>query len=195
MHRPTPLTLARWILDGTLIVLVGVVFVGLLVARVMPALGHEAVTITGRSMEPTIPIASAIVLERIAPEAISVGDIVTVKIPDAHVTYTHRVVEIVDRENGRWLRTKGDHNAVADPALVRVEWVVGRHFATFPGFGLLLELLSMVPGMLAVLGLSLTLYLSARLIEDLEWEIEDERRRPTRPAFPGRLPVDSARRP
>ena len=146
-------------------------------------------------MEPTIPIGSAIVLSRVAPTDISVGDIVTVTVPGARITYTHRVVEIIARSDRLWLRTKGDYNDAADPALVGADWVVGRHVITFPGLGLLLRLLALPSGMFTVLGLALTLFLAARLVEELEWEIEEERRRPVRPAFPGTASMDEATQP
>lgn len=185
MRSPTPITVARWLLDGTLIVLVAVVFAAVIVSRLLPALGHETVSITGRSMEPAIPVGSAIVLERVASAEVAAGDVVTVTVPERRITFTHRVVELVERDDGTWLRTRGDSNAAPDPALVPAGWVVGRLALTLPGLGLLLQLLSVPSGMLAVLGLALTLFLSARLIEDLDWEIEAERRRPVAPAFPG----------
>jgi signal peptidase len=205
MRAPTPLSAARWLLDGTLIVLVAVLFAAVVVSRILPALGHETVTIIGRSMEPTIPIGSAIVLEHVAPQAVATGDVVTVTIPERRITYTHRVVELIDRSDGRWLRTRGDANDAADPGLVRADWVVGRLDVTLPGLGMLLRLLSAPSGMLAVLGLALTLFVSARLIEELEGESEAERRRPVRPAFarprrareadPGARPVTSSTAP
>jgi signal peptidase len=181
-RRPTPSTLARWVLDGALFLLVGLALAILVVARILPALGHETLVITGRSMEPAMPIGSAVSLDpvgghAVAPgDAVAVGDIVTVRVPDGGPTISHRVVEVVDRQDGRWLVLQGDANPEPDAALYREEWVAGRVATVLPGFGYLIRLLSMPSGVLFVLGLATTLYLAARVVEEFEWEREDARR-------------------
>jgi signal peptidase len=132
-------------------------------------------------MEPAVPFGSMVTLDPADVGAIGPGDIVTVRVPDGGATLTHRVVDSVDRDDGRWLRTQGDANAEPDPALVPVGWVAGRVAVVIPWLGYVVLLLSSVTGTLAILSLSLTLYLAARLVEDLEWG----RRR----ARPGAMPT------
>jgi signal peptidase len=200
MHRmPSPLAIARTMLDLVLVGLVALAFVALVIARVLPAAGHDSIVVRGRSMEPAIGLGSVIVLERVAASWIGEGDVVTITVPDRDTVYTHRVAEVVERADGRWLRTKGDNNETADPALVPVGWTTGRVIATVPGLGYLLHLLSTVPGILAFIGASLTLYLAARVVEDLEGERGAARRggRPAGSSDGGdrRRSVDPARSP
>jgi signal peptidase len=164
------------VLDGALLLLVGLALTILVVARVLPALGHETLVITGRSMEPAMPIGSAVSLDAVGGDTVAAGEIVTVRVPDGGPTITHRVIEVVDRQDGRWLALKGDANPASDAALYRAEWMAGRVAAILPGFGYLIRLLSMPSGVLFVLGLATTFYLAARVVEELEWESEDARR-------------------
>jgi signal peptidase len=187
-----PLTAVRWMLDGLLLVVVLVVAAAFAVARGLPALGHETVVVTGRSMETTVPLGSMAVLERVAPAAIGAGDVVTVRIPESGTVFTHRVVQTVERADGLWLQTRGDANDAPDPALVPVGWVDGRVTSVIPWLGYVVLLLSMVTGMLMILSLSLALYLAARLVEDLEWERARARRARSRAKGPSTAVPEAA---
>jgi signal peptidase len=180
-----PLAVVRWIFDGLLLVVVLAVIAAFVVARGLPAVGHETLVVTGRSMETAVPFGSMVALESVEIGAIGPGDVVTVRVPDGRATLTHRVVDAVDRDDGHWLRTQGDANAEPDPALVPVGWVVGRVAVVIPWLGYVVLLLSSVTGTLAILSLSLTLYLAARLVEDLEWG----RRRARPGAMPAMVPA------
>ena len=62
-------------------------------SRIAPVLGYRLVIIEGPSMTPTIPI-GAVVIERTVPvDAIALGDVVTVPMPNG-VAITHRVVRL-----------------------------------------------------------------------------------------------------
>lgn len=75
------------------------------------------------SMEPTYPVGSMIVVEKVDAGQLSDGDVVTYSINNGTVV-THRVIGI-DKEN-RLLTTKGDNNDVADSSAVSFENVIGR---------------------------------------------------------------------
>jgi signal peptidase len=165
-----PLTAVRWIIDGLLLAVVLAVVAAFVVARGLPAIGHETLVVNGRSMEPAVPFGSMAVLEEVQGGSVRSGDVVSVGLPDGGPTLTHRVVEVIDRDDGRWLRIKGDANAEPDPALVSAGWLLGRVAVVIPWLGFVVLLLSSVTGMLMVLSLSLALYVAARLVEDLEWE-------------------------
>jgi signal peptidase len=188
----TILGLLRGTLDGLLIVAVCLALLGPLVARALPTLGYEPIVIVGSSMEPTIPLGSVAVTRAVTSEAIQVGDVVSIRIPDRGVTYTHRVTEVVARSDGRWLRTKGDDNGAADPNLVPASWAIGRVDIKLPGVGYLMRLLSLPSGVAAAMGIGLTLYLAARMVEDLEAARASRRRRASSPQLevPAILVVD-----
>jgi signal peptidase len=175
MHRPSNLVLARWLVDGALLVVIAGVVGAVVVARLLPAVGVETLTITGRSMAPTIPMGAVVVLEPTATVP-TVGDIVSVDVPGGP-TYTHRVVEVVAQPDGPWLRTKGDANASPDPALVDADWVLGRVDVAVPALGFAVRLLSIPSGLLTILSMSILLFTMAMLLEDLEWERRARNRR------------------
>ncbi|MGH9084922.1 MAG: signal peptidase I [Acidimicrobiales bacterium] len=97
--------------------------------------GWRLLAVSSGSMEPTFPVGSLAVVH-----AVDVGDIG----PGTVIAFVdgaggegrlvaHRVVEVVDRPSGRWLRTQGDANRTPDSQLLsardvrgRVAWVVPR---------------------------------------------------------------------
>lgn len=72
--------------------------------------GFSTFIITGRSMEPAIPVGSVTIVQSVSPDAVQVGDVVTFSHGGRVVT--HRLVAM---ETDGTFRTKGDANEVADP--------------------------------------------------------------------------------
>lgn len=72
--------------------------------------GFSTFIITGRSMEPAIPVGSITIVQSVSPAAVQVGDVVTFSHGGRVVT--HRLVAM---EPDGTFRTKGDANEVADP--------------------------------------------------------------------------------
>lgn len=137
--------------------LITVAFLATLVAFALfthlePLIGRELFTITGGSMEPTIPVGSMVAAARTDPTAIDVGDIVTIR-ADNGVVITHRVTEVVDRPEGRFFELKGDANADPDASLVPARALVGRVGEVVPLAGYLRTFLSTTPGLIGVLAL------------------------------------------
>lgn len=127
----------------------------------------DAVVVTGGSMEPAIPRGSLINPTRVEPTSLRVGQVVTVR-GDNGVLVTHRISEVHDLADGRFLELRGDANPDADPALVPVGSVLGRVDAHLRAVGYLLALLSMPVGLVSVLSLLGVGLLGLRLLEDLE---------------------------
>lgn len=74
------------------------------------------VFVTG-SMAPSLPTGAAAITQTVAAEELEIGDVVTVRRPDANSQVTHRIVEIgsvAGRPDARSLTLKGDDNAHAD---------------------------------------------------------------------------------
>ena len=116
----------------------------LLVAAVLPfvtaafpaAIGaEEAYVVSSGSMEPAIGVGDLIYVYGTDPAAIGEGDVITYDVDgDGEVT-THRVVEVLETENGRQFRTKGDANEEPDQYRVPAEAVVGRVTVSLPWVG------------------------------------------------------------
>jgi signal peptidase len=158
----------RRFLDLLLIGLVVIVLVGILLAKLVPLTGRQTIIVGGSSMEPAIGLGAAIVIRPVPAEALAVGDVVTLHAGEKSAIYTHRIIEVVDRPDGRWIRTKGDANATADPTLIHSSAVVGRTELAIPLVGYLLALLSSPAGVLFLVGMAATLLASAWLLESLE---------------------------
>jgi signal peptidase len=94
---------------------------------VVPAVsGASTFTITGRSMEPTIPLGSVVVTRPVAAADIRIGDAVTYQISSGRPEVaTHRVTGVVFTGDGPSFVTRGDANAAADAETIVAEQVRG----------------------------------------------------------------------
>jgi len=122
-----------------------------------PLLGFSFEPILGGSMEPTIKTGALITMEKAAPAEIQVRDIIGFKVEGMDTPVCHRVIEIVDTEEGFGFITQGDANESPDTWIVKPENLIGRVVLDLPwlgyvakfiktpyGFGLLLGLPAMV---------------------------------------------------
>jgi signal peptidase len=95
---------------------------------VVPRLfGWELQVVLSGSMEPTYPVGSLNLVEPVQASEVEVGMPMAFWAPsDAKVMVTHRVVEIVEQQDGLYFRTQGDANEDPDSNLVPADNVVGR---------------------------------------------------------------------
>lgn len=163
-------TALRRIVDLALVILIVLVLFAVILGKGMPLLGRQSIVIGGGSMEPAIGIGAAVVVHPAEPAALAVGDVVSMQVGPDRATYTHRIIAVVDRPDGRWIRTRGDANPSPDPTLVPASAVIGRVELVVPLIGYLLALLSLPTGVMFVLGLAATLLAIAWLLESLELE-------------------------
>jgi signal peptidase len=123
------------------------------------------VVVAGGSMEPVVPRGSLIQPRLIAPAAIAVGDVVTVRV-DSGVLVTHRVVRIVGLPAGRHLELRGDANDHPDPVLIPAGRVVGRVDYVVPGAGYVLSMLASWTGVVAIVALFAAALIGLSLLEE-----------------------------
>jgi signal peptidase len=166
----------RRLLDGALMVLVGVAVALVLVAVLGPLLGHRPVVIRGGSMSPAIPLGSLVDVSEVQPGDLVVGDVVTIKEPNG-VLVTHRITRIQAATDGLFFEVRGDANDAPDPVAVPAAAVVGRVDFSVPGLGFLLYMLTTPTGFASMLSLALTLLFAIWLLEDLEDELGRRRLR------------------
>lgn len=110
--------------------------------------GYDIYNIISGSMEPAIPIGSAILVRSVDPAALAPGEVIAFTRGGAVVA--HRVVE-----NDTAITTKGDANEAADPMPVQYSSVIGRVEHSLPGVGGLLEMMTSGAGRLYAVGLVL----------------------------------------
>ena len=117
------------------------------------ALGWHGVLVLSGSMEPTLQSGGVAFVDKVEPEAVHVGDVVTFTRPGGWQV-THRVVEITATTDGPRFRTKGDANDVADAWVVESTALVGKVRYAFPHAA---GALSLLVGNTALLGALLAL--------------------------------------
>lgn len=117
----------------------------------LPALGHQIFVVRGASMEPAISLGSVVVVHKVDPQSIQVGQIVTYRLPQGTVV-THRVTSIADGPELAFL-TKGDASAAADPEPIPASEIVGSVEATVPHVGYLISVIGSPAGALVAVGL------------------------------------------
>jgi len=164
-RRPTPRTRTGWraalhavalgLSTGLLLAVVGVALVVIVIPK---ATGSTPLTVLTRSMEPTLPPGTLLVVRPTPADAIHVGDVVTYQIASGQPeVVSHRVVSIATASDGtRSFVLRGDDNAVADAAAVVPAQVRGVVWYSVPGIGWVNQLVNgsrswLVPTIAAVL--------------------------------------------
>ena len=110
--------------------------------------GYQIYNVLTQSMEPAMPVGSAIYVKRCDPQALEQGDIITFRLSEATgLVETHRVME--NDTQAKQLITKGDANALPDVDPVSYERVVGKVVMCIPVLGTVSEMLHSGPGVTA----------------------------------------------
>jgi signal peptidase I len=151
--------------DATLVLLICVVLGVVVLGKLIPLTGHPTIVIGGSSMKPSIDVGAAVVLDRVDPALLRVGEVVSVSAGPARPIVTHRIVRVVDQPDGGFLALKGDANGDEDPTLVPASAVVGRVTWTLPFAGYALTTLSVPAGAALVMGLALALFTFSGLLD------------------------------
>lgn len=96
-------------------------------------------TIVSGSMEPNIKVYDVVISKKVkSPKDIKVGDVITFVSTSSiskGMTITHRVIEVVETENGIAYRTKGDNNLSPDTAPAEYSNVIGKVILRVPQLG------------------------------------------------------------
>ena len=110
--------------------------------------GYQIYNVLTQSMEPAMPVGSAIYVKRCDPQALRQGEIITYRLSEATgLVETHLVVE--NDTQAKQLITKGDANALPDVDPVSYERVVGKVVICIPVLGTVSEMLHSGPGVTA----------------------------------------------
>ncbi len=163
-----PIVLARRVTDAAIVTLVLVVLIGLFLGRGVALTGRDTLIVGGRSMEPTIPVGAAVIVEPVTAAQLRIGDIVTIRVDGGPSFVTHRIVGLSSRDGQPYVETRGDAESTPDPATSPASSIVGRVGWSIPLAGYLLALLSLPMGIVFAIGLGVTIVLLAVLLDDLE---------------------------
>jgi signal peptidase I len=166
----TPLGGVRLVIDLAVIAVVVVGLGGIVLGRGLPLTGHPVFVVAGPSMAPAIDVGAAVILDRVSPDALRVGDVVSLRSGAARAVFTHRIVRIAERDGSVWLETKGDANAQSDPSLTPATDVIGRVTVALPIAGYALAVLTAPPGVVFILSTGSLLLVASWWLESLARE-------------------------
>ena len=127
-----------------------------------------AYVIISESMIPSINVYDAVVTVRVGQDNIKMNDIITFiskDIETAGTPITHRVIGIVETENGIKYRTKGDHNNTADFALIAPDEVIGKVYLRIPMIGYLQTFMTKPIGWLLIVVIPCLLIIGSDVIK------------------------------
>ncbi|HUD11709.1 MAG TPA: signal peptidase I [Candidatus Saccharimonadia bacterium] len=104
---------------------------GLLILFAIPSVGWKALEVATGSMTPAIPQGSLVIIHKVSPMTLKVGNVVTYIDPyNTKLTITHRIIKVTTKSGLPAFVTKGDANKVADREILggnvvgKVEWHV-----------------------------------------------------------------------
>ncbi|GAA0457339.1 signal peptidase I [Halococcus dombrowskii] len=135
---------------------------------------EHSYAVLSSSMSPTISAGDAVIVNGISAAAVSEGDIITfrqgktaeIRQGQAGANLvTHRVVNVVQNEDGLQFETKGDANEEADRKLVPAAALVGRVAFTIPYIGHVIAFAGTQMGFLALVALPLGLLVLGELYD------------------------------
>lgn len=123
--------------------ILGSLIIGLIILTCMPMalprlFGVQIFNIISGSMEPALPIGSAIYVVQKNPQEMQTGDVMAFWVEDEVVA--HRVIKNEQEEH--WIITKGDANAAEDRNPVSYENVIGKEIFHIPYLGNVLFIFS-----------------------------------------------------
>ena len=99
--------------------------------------GYYSSIIMSGSMEPTIPVGSIVVVERVNPEDVKVNSIIVFQRSDLKTL--HRVIDKIVENDTYYFKTKGDANENPDPWVVQPDQIQGSLLLTIPYYGYFLH--------------------------------------------------------
>lgn len=138
-------------------VIVLIVIMALILQVVPRMLGGGSLTVLTGSMSPTINPGDVITIRDIAPEDLTVGDIVTFQpFSDDPTLVTHRIVAMAVGPDQLTFTTQGDANTARDDPIIG-EQIVGVYMYRVPFLGYFLNLFSGLTFLPILIGVGLVI--------------------------------------
>jgi signal peptidase len=145
-----PMKQFKLFISGASILLLVIAGIVALSGRTNMLGGYHIYSVLTGSMEPTIPVESLLLVQKIDPSTIAVNDVITFEKPGSKgVLVTHRVAAIErSDENSITFKTKGDANPIPDSWIVTLNQVKGTVRYHLPKIGALVTFLNTKLGIL-----------------------------------------------
>ncbi len=161
------LRVLRRLLEVVLVTYVVTVLGLAAMVQILPNIGHGLFAVRSNSMAPDLRVGDLLLIDRVRPDAVRAGDVVTISIGTG-TTVTHRVVNVTATDGGPMFTTKGDANATADPVAHRADQLKGRLSLAVPILGYLLAMLTMASGIAALFSIGATLLTAVWLLDEID---------------------------
>jgi len=145
-------------------------------------------TILSGSMQPTLGVGEVIGIEKVEFKDVKVSDVISFKVEGMDTPVCHRVIEIVETEEGIGFRTKGDANEEPDPWVITPKNLIGRMTFHVPYVGYLAKFVKSKIGFGILIGLPALLIVILE-IKNLFWPKKTSTRRPRRTPKSDRTPA------
>ncbi len=120
----------------------GLLLLAMLFGPLREMVPFQVATVESGSMEPALPVGSALILRKTASNNVHVGDIITFSRPGSSVRETHRVVGMDVTSDDTAFITKGDANPLPDSWRVPVSGTGWVYQFQVPYLGYLLSLIN-----------------------------------------------------
>ena len=141
--------ISNWLIIIASIILIPILIMNLTIMYqaktnedVVPSVfGYKPFIVLSGSMETEIHVGDLILTKEVNPENLKLEDVIAFRDAEGTVT-THRIIDIVEKENVTYFVTKGDNNESQDKNLVEFKDVEGLYIGRIPGVGSLLNSLS-----------------------------------------------------
>ena len=163
----------RRLLEVVLVAYVVMVLGLAALAQLLPNVGHGMFAVRSESMAPALRVGDLLLVDRIPPGDVRVGDVITISIGTG-ATVTHRVLTVTPTDGGPMFTTKGDANPTADPVAHRPEQLKGRLAGAVPLLGFLLAMLAIPSGIAALFSIGATLLTAVWLLDEIDSGDEED---------------------
>ena len=129
------------------------------------------------SMYPVIESGDLIICQTADPEDIRVNDVISFFDPEGSGTavITHRVIEILENEQGLSFKTKGDNNNTEDKRPVPAENLVGVYNTRVPGAGNVALFMQSTPGLIICVVVPIVLLVGYDMLRRRQYEQENQK--------------------
>lgn len=96
--------------------------------------GYKPFIVLSGSMETEIFKGDLIIVKITDPQTLKVDDVIAFRDTEGTVT-THRIIDIIEKEENKYFVTKGDNNSSQDQNLVELDEVEGLYITKITGLG------------------------------------------------------------
>lgn len=117
-------------------------------------LGIKTYTIVSGSMEPEIQIGDIVIVKEVEEDKLQEGDIISFR--QGQSVVTHRIIGIIENENEKTYKTKGDNNNIEDRQEIGFALIEGKLIGKIPFLG---KIAQMLQGKITVIVIALMVYI------------------------------------